>query len=163
MSGGDLDQVKLGENVVVGGLWVQIVFFSCFIVVATIFHARLLKNPTARSLSADVPWRKHLITLYVGSTLILVRSIFRVIEYLQGNDGYLLRREVFLYIFDSVLMLGTMVIFNVIHPSQITDVLNDKIPISPSGHSLGDIPSSYGGFAPVNTRAGSEERGGSYR
>ncbi len=32
--------------------------------------------------------------LYAASTLILVRSIFRVIEFAQGNDGYFMRSEV---------------------------------------------------------------------
>lgn len=160
MSGGSLNSMKTGEHIVVGGLFVQIVFFSCFITVATIFHSRLNKAPTQRSLSPDVPWQKHLIVLYIASALILVRSIFRVVEYIQGNDGYLLRREVFLYVFDAVLMLGTMVIFNIVHPSQITDVLNNKVPNSPSGHSLGDVSSH--GFIPVGTRGGSEEQG-SYR
>lgn len=160
MSGGNLDSMETGENIVVGGLFIQIVFFSCFITVATIFHSRLRKNPTQRSMAQDIPWKKHLIALYIASTLILIRSIFRVIEYIQGNDGYLLRREVFLYIFDAVLMLGTMVILNIIHPSQITHVLKNKVPESPSGHSLGDIPSH--GFIPVGTRPGTEEQG-SYR
>lgn len=51
----------------------------------------------------------------------MVRSVFRVVEYLQGNAGYLLSHEVFLYIFDAVLMLGVMVLFNWVHPSEVTE------------------------------------------
>lgn len=33
---------------------------------------------------------------------------FRVIEYLNGNDGHLLSSELFLYIFDALLMLSCL-------------------------------------------------------
>lgn len=49
----------------------------------------------------------------------MVLSVFRAIEYLQGFDGYLLRHEAYLYIFDAVLMFLVMVLFNYIHPSEI--------------------------------------------
>lgn len=157
MSGGKKKNMDIGENIVVAGLFIQIVFFSCFIVVSTIFHSRLRKSPTQRSLSPDTPWQKHILVLYIASALILIRSIFRVVEYIQGNDGYLLGSEVFLYIFDAVLMLGTMAIFNVVHPSEITRVLKKKMSNSPSGHSLVDVPSH--GFIPVGDRPRSEEQG----
>lgn len=64
-------------------------------------------------------WQKHLYALYVASMLILVRSVFRVIEYVMGNNGYLLKKEVFLYIFDAVLMFLCMVWLNMVHPGEI--------------------------------------------
>lgn len=82
------------------------------------FDVAMHKVPTSRAQSA-VPWRKHLITLYAASVLIMIRSIFRVVEYLQGFSGYLLSHEVYLYVFDSVLMLCVMVMFNVVHPSEV--------------------------------------------
>ncbi|KAF2108842.1 RTA1 like protein-domain-containing protein [Lophiotrema nucula] len=76
----------------------------------------------SNSLSIDeLPWRRHIYALYIASVLIMVRSVFRVIEYLMGNNGYLLKHEVFLYIFDATLMFFVMALFNWIHPSQVTD------------------------------------------
>lgn len=60
--------------------------------------------------------------LYLGSFLIMVRSIFRVVEYLQGFDGYLLKHEAYLYVFDALLMVLVMVLFNWIHPSEIVAI-----------------------------------------
>lgn len=57
--------------------------------------------------------------LYVASVLISARSGFRIVEYMQGNDGFLMRHEVFLYIFDASAMWVVMWIFNVFHPSLI--------------------------------------------
>lgn len=44
---------------------------------------------------------------------------FRLIEYAQGNSGYLISHEVFLYVFDSMLMCFTMVAMSVFHPSKV--------------------------------------------
>lgn len=95
----------------------QLFFFGLFIAVAIHFDVVMHKAPTSRAQSE--PWRKHLIALYLASVLIMVRSIFRVVEYLQGFNGYLLSHEAYLYIFDAVLMFGVMVIFNVVHPSEV--------------------------------------------
>ena len=57
--------------------------------------------------------------LYTTSGLVIARSIFRVVEYAQGKDGYLLRSEVWSYVFDAALMLGVMILFNVVHPSEV--------------------------------------------
>ncbi|KIW03233.1 uncharacterized protein PV09_05455 [Verruconis gallopava] len=106
-----------GSNVIVGGLFIQIIFFSVFVLAAWLFHSRMNRGPTNRSLS--VPWKKHMRALYIVSALILVRSIFRVVEFIQGFDGYLIRHEVYIYIFDAALMFIAMVYMNWVHPSEI--------------------------------------------
>ena len=49
--------------------------------------------------------------------------MFRVAEFIQGNDGFILSHEWFLYLFDSILMLGVMLIFNAVHPSEVKALL----------------------------------------
>ena len=66
-----------------------------------------------------MPWEKHMYTLYFVSLLIMIRSIIRVIEYSQGNAGYILSHEIFLYIFDGTLMFIVVAVFNVLHPSEL--------------------------------------------
>jgi hypothetical protein len=112
-----------GSHLVVGGLFVQLAFFGCFIAVAVHFDVVMHNVPTDRARSA-VPWRKHLVTVYAASVLIMIRSIFRVVEYLQGFSGYLLSHEAYLYIFDAVLMLCVMALFNVVHPSEVLALVN---------------------------------------
>lgn len=113
------DQFKTGENIIIGGLFVQLVAFGIFLVVAGIFYRRILRNPTPASQTVDVPWQRYLWVLFAGSSLILIRSLFRVIEYLQGNEGYLMSHEYFLFLFDGLLMIVVMILFNVYHPSRI--------------------------------------------
>lgn len=44
--------------------------------------------------TAPPGWATLLWILYAASVLILVRSVFRLIEYGGGRDGYLMRKEV---------------------------------------------------------------------
>lgn len=89
-------------------------------VVAAVFHTRIRKRPTPNSRAPGVPWQKHMLVLYVASGLIMLRSIVRVVEFMQGSSGYVISHEVFLYLFDSLPMLGVMALFNLVHASGIT-------------------------------------------
>ncbi|KAF4960800.1 hypothetical protein FSARC_10352, partial [Fusarium sarcochroum] len=109
-SAGTLDLYNLGEKIIIAGLLVQIVVFGFFVFTSLLFHYRLRKFPTTESIRGDVPWKRYLYVLYASSGLILIRSIFRVVEYLQGNDGYLISHEVYLYVFDAILMALVMAI-----------------------------------------------------
>jgi len=125
MASGTIAAVHTGEKIIIGGLVVQLLFFGFFIVTGFMFHVRMLREPTAKLFSESIPWKRQLNTLYGASLLILIRCIFRLIEYAQGNDGYLISHEVFLYIFDAVLMFATMVLMAWIHPSEITALLQN--------------------------------------
>ncbi|GFF97760.1 protein RTM1 [Aspergillus udagawae] len=119
MASGTLAAVHNGEKIVIAGLVIQILFFGLFIFTCAIFHQRLIKRPTEQSIELESSWRKHLWILYAANLLIMIRSVFRLIEYAMGNNGYLLRHEAFLYVFDGVLMLAAMILFNVVHPSSL--------------------------------------------
>ncbi|KAE8391243.1 RTA1 like protein-domain-containing protein [Aspergillus alliaceus] len=107
-----------GPHIIVGGLVVQILFFGFFMISSAVFHMRMNRDPVADG-GSGFNWRRLLYALYGASALILIRSIFRLIEYAQGNDGYLVSHEWFMYIFDALLMFGTMLIFHVEHPSEL--------------------------------------------
>ncbi|KAF2496162.1 RTA1-domain-containing protein [Lophium mytilinum] len=112
-------KIDLGQKVIIVGLVLQVLFFGTFGIVAGVFHMRARKVAHIQALT--VPWERCMHVLYATSVLIFIRSIFRVIEYAQGNKGYLISHEIFLYIFDSMLMLGVMVILNVSHPGELLD------------------------------------------
>ncbi|QDS67564.1 hypothetical protein FKW77_003271 [Venturia effusa] len=108
---------NLGTTIIEAGLGVQVGFFVVFVLAATIFHWRMRKTPTSRSL--EIGWQRHMVALYTTSLLILVRSIFRLVEFSDGFDGPLLQHEVYIYVFDAALMLFVMLIMNWVHPSEI--------------------------------------------
>ncbi|GLB12154.1 hypothetical protein AtubIFM57258_009432 [Aspergillus tubingensis] len=122
-----------GEHIIIGGLFVQIIFFGFFIITALVFQMRLAKAPTSTSTELSHIWRRHMNALYISSILIFVRSIVRVVEYLQGYDGYLMKHEVFIYVFDALLMFLAMEVLQFMHPSQVNcylgrgDRYSDKV------------------------------------
>jgi hypothetical protein len=113
---------SLAENVIVGGLVIQILCFGLFVVVAVLFHRRYAHYcamlPGGRRVDA-FDWVGMLNMLYGTSALILVRCLFRIVEYIMGADAYPLRNEWMLYIFDALLMVITMAIFYWWYPSNI--------------------------------------------
>jgi hypothetical protein len=121
---GTIKMYDIGEKLIIVGLFVQIFMFSFFLVTALTFHRRRASVDSAQETS--IPWKRHLNVLYVVSAIILVRSIFRVVEYLQGNRGYLISHEIFLYIFDAVLMAVIMAILAVFYVDDLDTSRNDK-------------------------------------
>lgn len=115
--------LNIAKTVIDIGLVSQIVSFGIFITVASTFHWRVLKNPTPLSTSAQIPWRKHLYTVYLTSAIVMCRCIFRLIEYLLGTQGPIWQHESYQYVFDSSLMFGVMVSFAISHPSEVHALL----------------------------------------
>lgn len=126
MAAGTADALATGEHIVIGGLVIQIIMFSLFIVTAGVFHKRMASRPTSTVRDRNIRWALYLKVLYTVSLLIMVRSVFRLIEYAQGNDGYLMSHEVFMYLFDSLLMFAAMVLMAWYHPSEINALLGGK-------------------------------------
>lgn len=87
----DKDGFKRGENIILGGLILQILIFTFFVVVANVWHRRLNAAPTAAS--AQIPWGKYIWFLYASSTFITIRNICRVIEYAMGKVRAFIGRE----------------------------------------------------------------------
>ncbi|KNG48359.1 hypothetical protein TW65_04881 [Stemphylium lycopersici] len=79
MASGTIDAMHTGENIIIGGLVVQLLFFGFFIITGILFHARLIRTPTQKLYSNSLPWERQLYTLYGASLLILIRH--------DGTDG----------------------------------------------------------------------------
>ncbi|KAM0110790.1 hypothetical protein ACP6JB_003577 [Aspergillus fumigatus] len=98
------DKVNMGEHMIIAGLFVQILFFGFFMLVSVIFHRRMLATPIHHMMSTQLPWNYYMKILYTVSVLIMIRSVYRVAEYVQGSDGYLQSKEAFIYVFDAALI-----------------------------------------------------------
>jgi hypothetical protein len=147
----DQDGVDAGNNIIIAGLWIQVAFFGLFVVASAVFHMRLAKGPTQASRSR--PWNKHLISLYIVSGLILVRSVMRCIEYMQGYNGYICKsravefevyaltilpvsHEAFLYVFDAAVMLFAVVTMNAIHPGEVARYVREDARTAKEGSAV---------------------------
>ncbi|KAH7022403.1 RTA1 like protein-domain-containing protein [Ilyonectria destructans] len=151
MGGGKLvnaetaDERSTGESIIISGLVVQMLFFSLFMVVTCLFHARARKNPTSTMASIDTPWQRFLAVLYATGALILIRSGFRMIEYAMGHDSELQSKEVYIYVLDAALMLIASTLFNIFHPSKYLFAGKKVVDGSDAEMQLTDYDSSYRG------------------
>ncbi|CAG5166856.1 uncharacterized protein ALTATR162_LOCUS6988 [Alternaria atra] len=113
---------RFAEGIVITGLLIQVIMFALFAVAAVIFRNRIRSRPTPESYDTDIPWRRTLWVLFIVSFLIMIRSVCRVVEYAMGNDGYLLRHEWAMYIFDSVPMFAVTVLYYLWYPTILIDI-----------------------------------------
>ncbi|KAH7407237.1 RTA1 like protein-domain-containing protein [Cadophora sp. MPI-SDFR-AT-0126] len=136
LSGADtMSSRKLGQNLILSGLLIQIVVFAFFLVVAVVFHKRIRARPTGQSLGTDMSLDQFMLMLYRVSILITLRNLFRVIEYAMGKDSYLLQHEWPIYAFDGLPMIIVLVICSkwYIGDMKSSSVYIDLEGINPSG------------------------------
>ncbi|WXC51064.1 hypothetical protein QX201_010769 [Fusarium graminearum] len=120
------------EDVVVAGLIVQLVFFSMFVIVAGCFHYRFSKN----SVVPPPNWQKFMMVIYFASMLILIRSVFRMVEYVEGPQSKLQAVEVYVYAMDAIPMAIITISFHIIHPSNYMRGLGKTLSKTDSETSL---------------------------
>lgn len=131
MASSNPSKSKLGSHIVLAGLLLQIIIFGFFVSVALVFHLRFKRATTMTTRSSHdlssplVPWRKLLYILYVTSAAIMIRSIVRVAEFVEGFEGTIILHEVYLYAFDAVPMAAVMVVFNIWYPFHFSDNNNN--------------------------------------
>jgi hypothetical protein len=108
-----------GNNIILAGLGIQVLFFGFFIITAIVFHIRLARNPTAQSYAVTAPWHIFLYVLYASSLLIMIRSLYRMVDYGMGINGPMMKSEGYFFGLDLVLMLIVMIMYAWFHPSRI--------------------------------------------
>jgi hypothetical protein len=116
---GDAEGVKLGRTLVLSGLGIQLGALSFFILSVGIVHHRLNAQPTHMASRPSVNWRWHFWTLHVVSGLLVVRNLFRFIEFAAGHDTVLVTVEAFIYAFDAAIMALVVLVLVVVHPGYL--------------------------------------------
>ncbi|CAP94963.1 Pc21g00660 [Penicillium rubens Wisconsin 54-1255] len=121
-SGGGLMAISglssTGQKVIVFGLFFQLLFFGFFLYVSVKFALRIRQ---AQGGFLGAPWGTLLHILFLMSSLIIFRCVYRVVEFLQGHDGYLISREVYMYLFDTLPMLVVQLLFHYWKPYKMLD------------------------------------------
>ncbi|KAF2174404.1 hypothetical protein K469DRAFT_691718 [Zopfia rhizophila CBS 207.26] len=111
----------LGQKVMLIGLFVQLLFFGFFLVISLVFWMRMRTSPTRFSIPqyGRYAWPTLLKLLLCAALIIIMRCVFRVVEFAQGHDGYLVSHEVFLYLFDTVPMLVVQAMFHFVRANDV--------------------------------------------
>ncbi|KAF2178137.1 RTA1 like protein [Zopfia rhizophila CBS 207.26] len=111
------NEAEIGTNVLIGGLGLQVATFVWFLSIVMRFWMITRDGIEVKS---DAPrgWFRVLQAIWVSSALILVRSIYRVIEFALGIDGYPFTHEWIFYVFEALPMLPAISVFCLIHPAK---------------------------------------------
>lgn len=116
---------QIGRSLLKASLMIQVVVIILFLLLAGVFHRRCLRAGIKHSGLYSV-----LYTLYASSTLLMARTVFRVVEYwsiadlhfVEGLDPTTLspaiRYESFFYVFEAGLMLCNVCMLNFRHPRK---------------------------------------------
>lgn len=106
-------RIQMGVNMVKASLLLQLVLFAMLVSVIGIFQYRCAK---AGIFKRNV--RTILITLYVSCVLILIRNIFRIVEFFQGWGNGVNKHEAYFWCFEVIPMFINTTLMNVFPPAS---------------------------------------------
>ncbi|KAH8909497.1 RTA1 like protein [Coniochaeta sp. PMI_546] len=129
-----MTKLNRGKTIAMVGVILQLVAFGLFTIVAARFHftskrftddfkQRLQAVPgdkyvtiegNARKFNPD--WRRLLYVVNISCAMILIRSIYREIDFAEGKTGYTQQYEYFPYVFDCIPIFIVVVLFTLIPP-----------------------------------------------
>lgn len=112
---------KTGQAAMLVGLFVQLLFFGFFLIISLLLWKRLHGSPKAYSVPqhGKHSWVTLLKLMLCAAVVIILRCIFRVIEFAQGHDGYLASHEVYMYIFDTAPMFAVQTMFHFVYAADV--------------------------------------------
>jgi hypothetical protein len=112
---------KLGQTLMLIGLFIQLFFFGFFLIISLVFWKRMSGSSKALRIPqyGKYSWLALLKLLLCAANMIILRCVFRVIEFSQGHDGYLASHEVYMYLFDTAPMFAVQVMVHLVHAADI--------------------------------------------
>lgn len=117
---------KLGVNMVLAGLAIQTIPFALFIFLCLHVYKHIRAHGI--SLSSET-WGPIVPALLFSSATIMLRCIYRIIEYIQGSGGYLMTHELWLYLLDALPLFIGIIVYIPFWPSKYLVVKTD-LPMS---------------------------------
>ncbi|KAL2868578.1 RTA1 domain-containing protein [Aspergillus lucknowensis] len=139
----DLNTFNRGRDLALVGVIVQIVAFGIFTIAAVRFNFTSKKFLKAVSQPLygqdefsmaiqDKPrkndWQALLRVVNLATVMILIRSIFRMVEFTEGHGGYINTHEWPFYVFDAVPIFPSVALFVWWHPSLYLPHLGLRLP-----------------------------------
>ena len=106
-------EVRLGLHVYMAGVGAQL-FFNCIFLALAIRFQQLVQNLDRRATAL-----KLLKVVYAGLGLIIVRNIYRLVEYSLGLTSTITTHEWFAYVFDALPMLAAILILSIWNPGRV--------------------------------------------
>jgi hypothetical protein len=104
---------QVGSNMVTASLCLQAALFGAFGLLSALFHRRANK---AGVLKRDL--QVVLYVMYVSATIVTIRCIYRLVEYIEGWESSIYQNEVYFWIFEATIMFVNTALLNLFHPGK---------------------------------------------
>lgn len=115
-----LDRIKLGRNILIVGLFIQLIAFVAFLFLTISFDIK-----TRRALGQHVASLRPLLNVfYFSGALILLRSVYRAIEFMTIDfgsyplTGYFYNVEWSYYVLDAIPIAIAVLAYNIWFPAK---------------------------------------------
>ncbi|KAF9360296.1 hypothetical protein BGX26_009875 [Mortierella sp. AD094] len=120
---------KMGDNLFLAGVTVQGISYLLFTLLLTVAFMRLIEdrkrnypNQLEKGWTGlDMNTLFIVGGLYISSVFIIVRSVYRIVEFTQGYQGYLITHEVFLFVLDAAPLVLAIGVWSFNWPSVLLD------------------------------------------
>ncbi|KIW12589.1 hypothetical protein PV08_09867 [Exophiala spinifera] len=103
----------IGTNVLLVGLALQLATFTVFLVVMARFVRRVNRR---QDTGFETGVKKVIVGASIASGFVQIRSIYRVVEFAVGIDGYLFNHEWCLYVLEAMPMFFALAVLAWYHP-----------------------------------------------
>ncbi|KAK2685864.1 hypothetical protein QWA68_015091 [Fusarium oxysporum] len=125
---GKPEDITKGRTILIIGLIVQIAALSLFALNTEFLSRRIAqRKPVMSQAGWQLSHNRFFRTLEGVTLLLVIRSIARSVEFLQGSDGFVISHEIFIYLFDATIVFLAMLALLVIHPGELVgEGIRDK-------------------------------------
>ncbi|KDQ16597.1 hypothetical protein BOTBODRAFT_30518 [Botryobasidium botryosum FD-172 SS1] len=144
-SADNLDGAENGAHVMLGGIVLQLVAITFYVVFAAEFVTRFYKDWPIRHVSQsdegkavtsasgkyDKPVRLVMIGIIFSSVFLYIRAIYRTIELSNGWNGRIISTQTYFNVLDGVAILLAMLVLNIFHPGHLLNRI-DSVQLSPT-------------------------------
>ncbi|KAF9983602.1 hypothetical protein BGZ75_004923 [Mortierella antarctica] len=143
-AGDNRSLISIGDKLFLLGVCAQGASYSLFSILLSIALARLLtERQKTRVDLTRISWMgldksTALIfsCLYFSSLFIIIRSVYRIVEFVQGHDGYLISKEVFLFALDAVPLVFAIGIWAIVWPPVLLEKISVQVRESLDAYSM---------------------------
>ncbi|KAK5808233.1 RTA1 like protein-domain-containing protein [Linnemannia elongata] len=137
-AGDNLSLANIGDKLFLVGVCAQGASYSLFSVLFSMALGRLISERRKARMGFDRNTVVIFSGLYFSSLFIIIRSVYRIIEFVQGHDGYLISKEVFLFVLDAVPLIFAIGIWAIVWPPVLLERIAVQVREGVHGHSMKD-------------------------
>lgn len=118
---GDPKGVALGKTLIISGLIAHLAALGLFLVI-TLISDLMARTSASHGFKLGAVHQlapRYFQVTYCVAGAMLLRSLVRGIEYLQGDGGFVISHEAFVYVFDGVPMVFVAAVYFFVHPGKL--------------------------------------------